>query len=174
MLVRIFTLKFHAATEQFDDETLQEFIKDKEVVSIREHFFINHETPYLALVVTYLPGTDLSDRSKKNKEAWQELLSNEQIPLFDALRDWRAERAKQDGVPLYIILKNRQLAQIVLDRPTSLAGLAKIQGIGKAKLEKYGKEILAVLLTKQEPTQESEPTSHDQQQTMFEEESRKT
>jgi superfamily II DNA helicase RecQ len=173
MLVRIFTLKFHTATEQFDDETLQEFIKDKEVLSIREHFFMNRETPYLVLVVTYLPGADISARFEKTKETWRESLTNEQIPVFDALRDWRAERAKQDGVPLYIILKNQQLAQIVLDRPTSLAGLGKIQGIGKAKLEKYGKEILAVLSTKQEPTQKSEHTSHDQQQTMFEEEPRK-
>ena len=44
MLVQIFTLKFHATTEQFDDRELQEFIKDKEVLSVREHFFIKHET----------------------------------------------------------------------------------------------------------------------------------
>ena len=106
MLIRIFTLKFHAATEHFDDEDVQEFIKDKEVLSIREHFFIKHETPYLVLVLTYLPGSDMpSGASGKNrkKERWRELISNEQLPLFNALRDWRAERAKQDGVPPYLI-----------------------------------------------------------------------
>ena len=51
MLVQIFTLKFHATTEQFDDRELQEFIKDKEVLSVREHFFIKHETPYLAVLL---------------------------------------------------------------------------------------------------------------------------
>ncbi len=97
MRIRIFTVKFHVATECFDDEEVQEFIKDKEVLSVREHFFVKHETPYLALVITYLPGTSEPAPSKKKKEAWREFLSNEQMPLFEALRSWRTERAKQDG-----------------------------------------------------------------------------
>ena len=56
MRIRIFTLKFHPGTEQFDDDELQEFIKDKEVLSAREHFFLKHETPYLVVFITYLPG----------------------------------------------------------------------------------------------------------------------
>jgi hypothetical protein len=38
MHVRIFSLKFNAALGQFDDTALQDFIKDKEVLSIRDHF----------------------------------------------------------------------------------------------------------------------------------------
>ena len=130
MLVRVFTLKFQTATENFDDEDVQEFIKDKEVLSIREHFFIRHATPYLTLVVAYLPGTPESAPSKKPKDAWRDLLSNEQMPLFEALRGWRTERAKQDGVPPYIICTNEELAQMVAQRPNALAGLTKIHGFG--------------------------------------------
>ena len=127
MLVRVFTLKFQAAAESFDDEEVQEFIKDKEVLSIREHFFMRHATPYLVLVVAYLPGAPESAPSKKPKDAWRELLSNEQMPLFEALRAWRTERAKQEGVPPYIICTNEELAQMVAQRPNALAGLIKIR-----------------------------------------------
>jgi ATP-dependent DNA helicase RecQ len=171
MLVRIFTLKFHAATERFDDQELQDFIKDKDVLSVREHFFMKHETPYLVLIVTYLPGSLEGTAYRKKKEDWRELLSNAQLPLFNALRDWRTERAKQDGVPPYVICTNRHFVEMVTSHPDSLAGLSKIYGFGKAKAEKYGKEILAVLATKQEAPQDSEQTpeqgEQDQQQAMF-------
>jgi ATP-dependent DNA helicase RecQ len=166
MLVHIFTLKFHAATERFDDEEFQEFIKDKGVLSVREHFFLNQTVPYLVLIVTYLPGAD-TQPSQKKKEKWRESLTNEQIPMFDALRKWRAERAKQDGCPPYIICTNQELADMVAGRPDSLAGLLKIRGFGKAKLEKYGKEILAVL--SRQPEDQPEPSPH--QQVMFQDSS---
>jgi ATP-dependent DNA helicase RecQ len=165
MLLRTITLKFNPVTEQFDEDELQEFIKDKEILSVREHFFIKHETPYLVIFITYLPGDRDIAPDKKQKDSWKDLLSDDQLPLFDALRDWRAERAKQEGVPPYIICNNRQLAQIVATRPTTLAGLAKVHGIGKAKIEKYGKELLA-LLKPEAP--KDEPTK--QQKTLFAEE----
>lgn len=168
MLVRIFTLKFHTATEHFDDKELQDFIKDKDVLSVREYFFIKHETPYLVVVLTYLPGTSECAPSRKKKEAWRELLSDDQLPLFNTLRDWRAERAKQDGVPPYVICTNQQFADMVVARPDSLASLLKIHGFGKAKSEKYGKEILAVLSTTQESEQAPDQGGQDQQQAMFE------
>jgi ATP-dependent DNA helicase RecQ len=146
MLIRIFTLKFHAAMERFDDEAVQAFIKDKELLSVRDHFFIKQDTPYLVLVLTYLPGGDTVKHSgRKKRDAWRDLLADEQMPLFDTLREWRAERAEQDGVPLYIICTNQQLAQMVATRPDTLAGLGKIHGFGMAKAEKYGKAILALL-----------------------------
>jgi len=165
MRIRIVTLKFNSVTEQFDEDELQEFIKDKEILSAREYFFLKHETPYLVVFITYLPGDRDLASGKKQKDSWKNLLSDDQLPLFDALRDWRAERAKQEGVPPYIICNNRQLAQIVANRPKTLAGLAKVHGIGKVKVEKYGKELLALLKPE---TPKAEPG--EQQKTLFGEE----
>ena len=44
MKLKVFTLRFSDSTEGFDDQPLQEFIADKEVIEFSEHFFI-HETP---------------------------------------------------------------------------------------------------------------------------------
>jgi superfamily II DNA helicase RecQ len=69
--------------------------------------------------------------------------------LFNVLRDWRSKKSKQQGVPPYLLFTNRQFAEIVKQRPQNLSDLGKIDGIGKAKLDRYGADILAI--TKIEP-----------------------
>ncbi len=103
--------------------------------------------PYLTLVLKYFPyRTEVNapeNNHKQNDEGdWRKMLSEEQMGLFNLLRDWRSKRCKKDGVPPYVILNNRQLALIVQTRPQSLAELVKIEGIGKKKIDNYGAEIL--------------------------------
>ena len=62
-----------------------------------------------------------------------------------ALRAWRSERSRRDGMPAFIVLHDRTLIAIAVARPSSLAALRRVEGIGPAKLEQYGDEILAVL-----------------------------
>ncbi|MDQ3469632.1 MAG: HRDC domain-containing protein, partial [Actinomycetota bacterium] len=62
-----------------------------------------------------------------------------------ALRAWRTQRAQADGVPAYVVVNDRHLRGIALARPTSSAELVACDGIGPAKLERYGEEILAVI-----------------------------
>ena len=57
MLVRVFTLGFDPATERFEDAPVQDFISDKEVESISDHFFVRDGMPYLALGVCYRTPT---------------------------------------------------------------------------------------------------------------------
>ena len=66
-------------------------------------------------------------------------------PRFDALRTWRSERARSDGVPAYVIAHDATLVEIAAARPSSLAELGAVRGMGPARLERYGSEILAVL-----------------------------
>jgi DNA helicase-2/ATP-dependent DNA helicase PcrA len=68
-------------------------------------------------------------------------------PEEEPLRAWRSARARADGVPAYVVLNDETLRLLVEARPTSEAGLRRIKGIGPAKVEKYGDEILEVLGT---------------------------
>ncbi len=76
-------------------------------------------------------------------------LSRPVSPLADAaagaLRAWRLERAKADGVPAYVVLSDKHLDGIAERHPTSLAELRACPGIGPAKLDTYGEEILELL-----------------------------
>jgi superfamily II DNA helicase RecQ len=65
--------------------------------------------------------------------------------LFDALKAWRRDRARADGVPAYVVLHDSHLEAIAAERPSSLVRLSRCPGIGATKLERYGDEIIAVV-----------------------------
>jgi ATP-dependent DNA helicase UvrD/PcrA len=71
---------------------------------------------------------------------------NGESALLGALRTWRSQRARTDGVPAYVVAWDTTLAAIADARPASLAGLRRVKGMGPAKLERYGDEILQVIL----------------------------
>jgi DNA helicase-2/ATP-dependent DNA helicase PcrA len=65
--------------------------------------------------------------------------------LLEALRVWRRERAAADEVPAYVVAHDTTLAEIADIRPRTLPALRRVRGMGPAKLERYGPEILAVI-----------------------------
>ncbi|HEX7491957.1 MAG TPA: ATP-dependent DNA helicase UvrD2 [Candidatus Limnocylindrales bacterium] len=67
------------------------------------------------------------------------------VALLEALRRWRRERATEDAVPAYVVFHDTTLEAIADDRPRSLPALRRIKGMGPAKLERYGPQILAVI-----------------------------
>jgi ATP-dependent DNA helicase RecQ len=64
---------------------------------------------------------------------------------FAALKAWRTEVARAHDLPAYVIFHDATLAAIAAGAPRSLAELQGISGIGAAKLEKYGAQVLRVV-----------------------------
>ena len=69
----------------------------------------------------------------------------DQSQLFEALRNWRRETASAGGVPPYVIFHDATLAAIVEAKPGDLEALARVPGIGEAKLKRYGAGVLSIL-----------------------------
>lgn len=67
-------------------------------------------------------------------------------PLFHALRSWRLEKSRELSVPAYVIFHDATLAAIASDRPSTVAALAQIQGVGPSKCERFGADIIRVVL----------------------------
>ena len=68
-------------------------------------------------------------------------------PLVAELRAWRSRRARADGVPAYVVLHDATLNELASRRPMSPAELAAVKGLGPAKLDRYGDELLELLAT---------------------------
>ena len=66
-------------------------------------------------------------------------------PVYAALKQWRLRRATADELPAYVVFHNTTLAEIAGRRPRDLTELGTVPGVGPAKLERYGDEVLAVL-----------------------------
>ncbi len=65
--------------------------------------------------------------------------------LFEALREWRSRTAKADSVPAYVVFTDLTLQAIAETRPATEQALLGINGIGRAKVEKYAEPVLALV-----------------------------
>lgn len=101
-----------------------------------------------------------SGRSKGGKSAVAEL-PEALLPAFEALRAWRAEQAREQGVPAYVIFHNATLREIVTVWPTSVAELGTVSGVGEKKLATYGEGVLGALESLRGPTDASGRSGSD-------------
>ncbi|MFZ3473821.1 DNA helicase RecQ [Streptomyces sp. 2.9] len=67
------------------------------------------------------------------------------VPVFEALRAWRAETAREQGVPAYVVFHDATLREIATRVPATVDELGTISGVGEAKLAKYAEGILLTL-----------------------------
>lgn len=81
--------------------------------------------------------------SKRSSAAAQ--LGEQDQPLFEALRAWRTEQAREQGVPAYIVFGDATLRALAEHRPSSMEQLDGISGIGAKKRDAYGEAVLEVI-----------------------------
>jgi len=65
--------------------------------------------------------------------------------LFEALREWRLETSREADVPAFVVFTDATLTAIAEKVPADVGALARINGVGPAKLERYGAEVLDLL-----------------------------
>jgi DNA helicase-2/ATP-dependent DNA helicase PcrA len=67
-------------------------------------------------------------------------------PLSNALRAWRTARARADAVAPFIVFHDSTIEAIAERRPRSIADLRRVPGVGPMKLDRYGEEIIGVIV----------------------------
>jgi hypothetical protein len=65
--------------------------------------------------------------------------------LFNVLRAWRAEKARELSLPAYIVFSQRALISMTNVQPQTIAELKKLPGVGKAVTERYGDALLELI-----------------------------
>ena len=149
MFVRVITLRYHDGLQGFPEQLVREASAGREILEVRDHFFMHGNVPHIAMVLM------LADNATGEKPAWNRAASSTPDPakelpdrlqkLYRDLREWRNDRAKKDGVPSYVIMRNTLLAEICRRLPQSLAQLREIDGIGEATAARYGADILGLV-----------------------------
>ncbi|MGH2905578.1 MAG: DNA helicase RecQ [Solirubrobacterales bacterium] len=71
--------------------------------------------------------------------------------FFEQLRAWRKQQADEHEVPAYVIFDNKTLRAIARERPDSVEALSEVKGVGAAKLENYGDEVLGLVAASASP-----------------------
>src|SRR5690606_10367700 len=68
-----------------------------------------------------------------------------ELRVFEALRELRARLAREQNVPAYVVFHDATLRAIARQHPRDLHALAQVEGIGAAKLERYGDHVIETL-----------------------------
>jgi superfamily II DNA helicase RecQ len=131
-------------------EDLNRFLRSHRVLTVHREFVPLGENSFWALAVEYMlgaaPAESTSGRSTKPRVDYKEVLSTEDFALFAKLRDWRKTKAGEEGIPVYAVLTNDQLAAVATKRPKSTAQLREVDGLGEAKSTKYSEDVLKIVL----------------------------
>lgn len=85
-------------------------------------------------------------KMNKNKFLECELLNSEQEVRFQSLRKWRKQKSIELDIPAFVVFGDQTLKELARKNPSTLHELESIYGIGAAKLEKFGKDLLVELL----------------------------
>jgi superfamily II DNA helicase RecQ len=148
MSFRFFAIPITSADEPA--EVLNAFLRSHRIIKVDRQLIDQGTSSLWVICVEYLDGVNGADLAGRHagaptKTDYKEILSQSDFAIFAKLRDGRKAIAQTEAVPVYTIFTNEQLAQMVTSKATTRANLAKIDGLGEARLEKYGQQMLDIL-----------------------------
>lgn len=125
------------------------------VAGVERQFVAAGAASYWSVIVTLVDGpgplpAGLKVRSER-KTDYRELLSEPDFAVFARLRALRKQVADAEAVPPYAVFTNEQLATMVRQRVTSAEALGQVEGVGPARVARYGAPFLAPLAAEWTP-----------------------
>lgn len=148
--MQIKVLKVRIAEEfLYDDQRMiDNFLEHNNIVKVETAFV--SEDQFWSVVFYFNGKKSLGKNAVKEAKptkysAEDEMLSDDEIKILDALKLWRSEKARDEMLPTYFIATNKELASVAKYKPARKEELLDIKGFGKHKIENYGEEILEIL-----------------------------
>lgn len=148
-------LKTHGVGKQWSFEEWRHFLNqliDLGLLAIdfTDHFYLkttplSNEVLYEGKKVdlTLYEKTAEGRKARPKPKLKSEVHPDEQ--LLVRLKEWRLSQAQKQRVPAYTIMHNKTLEQLSAGKPQTEAELLDIEGIGEARLKRYGKSLLELL-----------------------------
>ena len=127
---------------------LNAFLASHSIFALSKELVRVGDRAYWAFCIEYgEPGDSAPAQAagKKPKIDYKEVLPPEEFEVFSRLREVRKQLAEREDVPVYAVLTNAQLAEIVQKRITTPEGLSTVKGVGETRVAKFGNELLACL-----------------------------
>lgn len=127
-------------------EDLNAFLNTQRVAAVSHHVVAQPGGALLVFVVQTVGGGPARPGGPAGpKIDYREVLKAEEFRVYSQLRSERKRWAETEGVPVYTVFTNAQLAEMVTRRARTVADLGAVEGVGAARVEKYGARLLALL-----------------------------
>lgn len=145
MQLRFFTVPIHGS--EAISEELNRFLASQRILVVERHLVQDGGASAWAVCVAFEPAGEggRPPTTRRGKVDYREVLSEADFIAYARLRNLRKEIAEQDGVPVYALFTNEQMAEMVTRRVATVGALREIAGVGDARVEKYGAPFLAAL-----------------------------
>ena len=147
--VRAFGLRPGKEEMQEDLATVNEYLEQAE---IHHAFAVQHDQARgatLMFIEQLRPPKPVSGHHANENDisvsVEQTVLDGQQIVKVEKIKSWRSSKASELQMPVFMILPNLAIENIVKEMPESLTQLTAIKGMGPIRSQKYGKEILEII-----------------------------
>lgn len=147
MQVKVFTVPVGDGGQA--EAEMNAFLRSHRVLAVAKEFVNDGPSSFWTFCAEYLEGEPAGRNrmgARGPKVDYREVLKPEEFAVFCRLREWRKKAAEKEGVPVYSVLTNEQLAEIVRGKVGSKADMKAIPGVGDARIEKYAEELLSELV----------------------------
>jgi len=162
MAFKVFTIPIQ--NSEAAEVELNTFLRSHTVLSVEQRWVDQGATSFWSFCIDYLDpavtgGKGFRRTDRRSKVDYREVLNTEDFAVFVKLRDLRKEIAQAEGVPVYAVFNNEQLAKMVQKKARIKADLEAIAGVGDARIEKYGPRVLDFLSQQWTATNEADGES---------------
>lgn len=140
MQIKIFSIPVIGG--DLENEALNKFLRSNRVL-LEEHRLMETEGgPVWCFCIKYLEGGETTKYRQEERIDYREVLDEQSFQRFSALREIRKKIAEEDGLKVFQVFTNRELAELAKLEQLTAEAMKQIQGIGDKKLERFGERIL--------------------------------
>jgi len=143
--MQIKTFKLNVISNDKTEIELNLFLRSHKIYHLEKTFVESGNNSFWAILIQYEHYGDYStDKTPKIKSKidYKEKLEPAVFEIFAKLREIRKKIAIENGVAVYVVFTNEELANIALLEEINLQNIQDIKGIGKNRIDKYGKFLV--------------------------------
>lgn len=144
MELHLFKIRLEEKFLVQDQHDLDEFLSQNEVYKV-ETAFVQTQEPYWSVIIFVNSEMKMMLNETENGMYSEEVISESEEKILEALKLWRSEKSKAQKVPTYCIATNKELLVVAKNKPHRKEELKLIKGFGKHKIENYGDEIIQLV-----------------------------
>lgn len=145
MKVKVFHIRLTKENLQADQDNLNDFLDSVSIKKLESELITGQPNFWSILVFFEEKNADLPKSSNKIAVTAESELTEDEKLIYNALRQWRNDKANNLNLPSYVIAHNTQLMTIAKVKPQTLDDFINIKGFGGLKVAKYGEDIIALL-----------------------------
>jgi superfamily II DNA helicase RecQ len=142
-MIKLFIIPVHDSER--GEQEVNSFCSAHTITAVDKQFVADGANSFWSFCITWRTKENTVLTAGKGKIDYRTVLNDQDFQLFVKLRDLRKSTADSEGVPAYALFTNEQLATMVTNQTTTKSGLAGIEGVGAARIDKYGARFLEVL-----------------------------